>query len=165
MLVASQLFWVRRILDLGERFIPGKPRRDWLAVITGAVYLFIKWGPIGLRGCNFPVSGTLRGKGRARMVSFPTVYQRVFVHWRVIILLVLALAALLIAYADFFDLFLFALLLLFQPGNKSQRKTVKLKRFVRANIKLATPKRWKSAGSTGSLPLSTQLLFSRYLKL
>ena len=47
MLVASQLFWVRRILDLGERFIPGKPRRDWVAVITGAVYLFIKWGPAG----------------------------------------------------------------------------------------------------------------------
>jgi predicted MPP superfamily phosphohydrolase len=48
------------------------------------------------------------------MVTFPTVYQRVFVHWRVIILLlVLALAAFLIAYADFFDLFWFALLLLF----------------------------------------------------
>ena len=29
-----------------------------------------------------PVSGTLRGTGRARMVSFPTVYQRVVVHWR-----------------------------------------------------------------------------------
>src|SRR6266849_5673674 len=40
MLIASQLFWIRRTLDLGERFIPGKPRRAWLAVITGAVYLF-----------------------------------------------------------------------------------------------------------------------------
>src|SRR5207253_1213806 len=39
MLIASQLFWIRRILDLGERFIPGNPRRAWLAVITGAVYL------------------------------------------------------------------------------------------------------------------------------
>ena len=48
------------------------------------------------------------------MITFPTVYQRVFVHWRVfILLLVLAFAAFLIAYADFFDLFLFALLLLF----------------------------------------------------
>jgi len=46
--------------------------------------------------------------------TFPTVYQHVFVHWRVIILLlVLALAAFLIVYADFFDLFLFALFLLF----------------------------------------------------
>ena len=40
MLVASQLFWLRRALDLGERFIPGKPRRAWLAVIAGIVYLF-----------------------------------------------------------------------------------------------------------------------------
>jgi predicted MPP superfamily phosphohydrolase len=40
MLIASQLFWIRRILDLGERFIPGKPRRAWLAVIASAVYLF-----------------------------------------------------------------------------------------------------------------------------
>jgi len=40
MLIASQLFWIRRVLDLGERFIPGKPQRAWLAVIAGLVYLF-----------------------------------------------------------------------------------------------------------------------------
>jgi predicted MPP superfamily phosphohydrolase len=40
MVVASQLFWIRRVLDLTERFIPGKPRRAWLAVITGIIYLF-----------------------------------------------------------------------------------------------------------------------------
>ena len=40
MLIASQLFWIRRVLDLGERFIPEKPRRAWLAVIAGVVYLF-----------------------------------------------------------------------------------------------------------------------------
>jgi predicted MPP superfamily phosphohydrolase len=40
MLIASQIFWLRGILDLGERFIHGKPRRSWLAVITAAVYLF-----------------------------------------------------------------------------------------------------------------------------
>jgi hypothetical protein len=39
-LIASQIFWIRRALDLGERFIPGKPRRAWLAVIASAVYLF-----------------------------------------------------------------------------------------------------------------------------
>jgi uncharacterized protein len=39
-LIASQIFWIRRTLDLGERFIPGKPRRAWLAVIASAVYLF-----------------------------------------------------------------------------------------------------------------------------
>jgi hypothetical protein len=40
MLIASQFFWIHRVLDLGERFIPGKPRRAWLAVIAGVVYLF-----------------------------------------------------------------------------------------------------------------------------
>jgi predicted MPP superfamily phosphohydrolase len=39
-LIASQIFWIRRVLDLGERFIPGKPRRTWLAVIAAVVYVF-----------------------------------------------------------------------------------------------------------------------------
>jgi len=39
--IASQIFWIGRILDLGERFIPGKPRRTWLAIIAGFVYLFV----------------------------------------------------------------------------------------------------------------------------
>ena len=47
---ASQLFWIGRILDLGERLIPGKPRRAWLAIMSGLVYLFVflysypEWG-------------------------------------------------------------------------------------------------------------------------
>jgi len=47
---ASQLFWIGRILDLGERLIPGKPRRAWLAIMAGLVYLFVflysysEWG-------------------------------------------------------------------------------------------------------------------------
>ena len=40
LLVVSQLFWIRRALDLGERFIPGKPRRIWLAVVATVVYAF-----------------------------------------------------------------------------------------------------------------------------
>jgi hypothetical protein len=40
-LIASQIFWIRRALDLGERFIPGRPRRAWLAVISCVVYLFL----------------------------------------------------------------------------------------------------------------------------
>jgi uncharacterized protein len=49
-----------------------------------------------------------------RMVSFPTVYQRVVAHWRaIILLLILALATFLIAHADFFGLSLFALLIIF----------------------------------------------------
>jgi len=39
--IASQFFWIGRILDLGERFIPGKPRRGWLAIVTVLLYLFI----------------------------------------------------------------------------------------------------------------------------
>lgn len=41
LLIVSQLFWIRRALDLGERFIPGKPRRIWLAVVAMVVYVFI----------------------------------------------------------------------------------------------------------------------------
>jgi hypothetical protein len=40
MLIASQFFWIRRALDLGERFIPGKPRRAWLTAIACFVELF-----------------------------------------------------------------------------------------------------------------------------
>ena len=40
LLIVSQLFWIRRALDLGERLIPGKPRRVWLAVVATAVYVF-----------------------------------------------------------------------------------------------------------------------------
>jgi predicted MPP superfamily phosphohydrolase len=39
--IASQVFWIGRILDLGERFIPGKPRRAWLVLVAGLVYLFV----------------------------------------------------------------------------------------------------------------------------
>src|SRR5437667_12285478 len=39
--IASQIFWIGRILDLGERFIPGKPRRLWLAIVAGLVYFFV----------------------------------------------------------------------------------------------------------------------------
>ncbi|HSB12042.1 MAG TPA: metallophosphoesterase [Blastocatellia bacterium] len=40
MLIASQLFWIHCVLDLGERFIPGKPWRVWLRIIVGIAYLF-----------------------------------------------------------------------------------------------------------------------------
>ena len=49
MLIASQFFWVRRVLDLGERFIPGEPRRGFLAVVATLVYLFFfiySFGPL-----------------------------------------------------------------------------------------------------------------------
>jgi predicted MPP superfamily phosphohydrolase len=37
-LIASQLFWIPRLVGLGERFVPGKPRRVWLAVTATIVY-------------------------------------------------------------------------------------------------------------------------------
>ncbi len=48
--IASQIFWLGRLVDVGERFIPGRPRRIWLAIMTVVVYLFVflysypEWG-------------------------------------------------------------------------------------------------------------------------
>jgi predicted MPP superfamily phosphohydrolase len=39
-LIFSQLFWIGLVLDFGERLIPGKPRRIWLAVIATVVWVF-----------------------------------------------------------------------------------------------------------------------------
>ena len=48
------------------------------------------------------------------MVSLRTVHQRVSVHWRaIILLLILALATVTIAYGDFLDLITLAVFLLF----------------------------------------------------
>jgi hypothetical protein len=40
MLIVGQLFWIGRVVGLGERFIPGKPRRAWLTAIASVVCLF-----------------------------------------------------------------------------------------------------------------------------
>jgi len=50
--IASQVFWIGRVLDLGQRFMPGKPGRARLAIITGPVYLFFLgyWLSRGLPG-------------------------------------------------------------------------------------------------------------------
>ena len=40
MLIVGQLFWIGRVVGLGERFIPGKPRRAWLMAIASVVCLF-----------------------------------------------------------------------------------------------------------------------------
>jgi len=48
--IASQIFWLGRFVDVGERFIPGRPRRVWLAIMTVVLYLFVlldsypEWG-------------------------------------------------------------------------------------------------------------------------
>jgi predicted MPP superfamily phosphohydrolase len=48
MLIVSQIFWVGRVVDLGERFIPGKPRRAWLTAIASVVCLSFFAYNIGL---------------------------------------------------------------------------------------------------------------------
>lgn len=41
-IIAVQLFWIRRVADLGERLLGGgKLRRAWLEAIVGAIYLFL----------------------------------------------------------------------------------------------------------------------------
>ena len=48
--IVSQIFWLGRLVDVLERFIPGRPRRVWLAIMTVVVYLFVflysypEWG-------------------------------------------------------------------------------------------------------------------------
>jgi hypothetical protein len=50
MFLASQIFWIRRLIYVEERLIPGRPRRVWLAIMTVVVYLFVllysypEWG-------------------------------------------------------------------------------------------------------------------------
>jgi hypothetical protein len=38
---ASQIFWIRRMIDLGERLLPGQPGRARVAVIVNLAYLFV----------------------------------------------------------------------------------------------------------------------------
>jgi len=69
--IASQFFWIRRILDLGERFIPGKPRRTWLAVLAGTVYLFFfvySFTHVGVVHLHVAPMGHLTGAARLRVV-------------------------------------------------------------------------------------------------
>lgn len=48
--IASQIFWLGRLVDVEERLIPGRPRRLWLAIMTMVLYLFVfvysypEWG-------------------------------------------------------------------------------------------------------------------------
>jgi predicted MPP superfamily phosphohydrolase len=48
MLIFSQIFWVGRVVGLGTRFIPGKPRRAWLTAIASVVCLFFFAYNVGL---------------------------------------------------------------------------------------------------------------------
>jgi len=39
--IASQIFWIRRVIDIGERLLPGQLGRARVAVIVNLAYLFI----------------------------------------------------------------------------------------------------------------------------
>src|ERR1700745_2586357 len=40
--IASQIFWLGRLIELGERFIPRRPRRVWLAIIAAwSIFVFL----------------------------------------------------------------------------------------------------------------------------
>jgi predicted MPP superfamily phosphohydrolase len=48
--IASQIFWIGCLIDVEQRFIPGRPRRLRLAIVTVGLYLFVlvysypEWG-------------------------------------------------------------------------------------------------------------------------
>ena len=40
-LLASQLFWLSRVVVVAERLLPGKPRRGWLVLTAGVLYVSV----------------------------------------------------------------------------------------------------------------------------
>jgi hypothetical protein len=53
-LIASQLFWIPRVVGVGERFILVKRQRLWFRIVVGVVYLFFF-------ACNFGPWNTPQG--------------------------------------------------------------------------------------------------------
>src|SRR6266571_2465877 len=76
MLFAAQLFWIRRVLDIGERFIPGKPRRAWLAVIATVVYVFFF-------AYNFAIFDRPRGGDSTHLMLRHVLFEEPFWWWLV----------------------------------------------------------------------------------
>src|SRR6266478_7557619 len=74
--IASQIFWIRRIIDVGERLLPSQPgRRARFAIIVDLAYLFVI-------AYSFP---TTIGQGHTFRVGFyrlpNTVAEAVFWWW------------------------------------------------------------------------------------
>jgi hypothetical protein len=76
MLFAAQLFWIRRVIDIGERFIPGKPRRAWLAVIATVVYVFFF-------AYNFAIFDRRRGGDSTHLMLRHVLFEEPFWWWLV----------------------------------------------------------------------------------
>jgi uncharacterized protein len=66
MLIASQLFWIRCIVDVGKCFLPGKLRRVWLEAIGGAIcvvlflYNLLTWNSLTWNSTHVSTGLTLR---------------------------------------------------------------------------------------------------------
>ena len=66
MFIASQLFWIRRIVDVGERLLPGKPRRALLGAIAGTIclmlfaYNLVTWDRLSWNSTHVSTALTLR---------------------------------------------------------------------------------------------------------
>src|SRR2546422_2526488 len=73
--IASQIFWIKRIIDVGEWLLPGQPSRARVAIIVGLAYLF-------LIAYSYP---TTIGQGHTFRVGFyrlpNTVDEAVFWWW------------------------------------------------------------------------------------
>src|SRR5438445_12799697 len=39
--IASQIFWIGRLVDVGERFIPRRPRPVWLVISVSLVFFVV----------------------------------------------------------------------------------------------------------------------------
>jgi hypothetical protein len=76
MLFAAQLFWIRRVLDIGERFIPGKPKRALLAVIATVVYVFFFV-------YNFAIFDRPRGGDSTHLMLRHVLFEEPFWWWLV----------------------------------------------------------------------------------
>jgi len=65
-IIASQLFWLRRLIEIGERFIPGKRGRTVLKfIVIGTCLLFfggvmVPWHSTSENGTHAPTTLTLR---------------------------------------------------------------------------------------------------------
>ena len=73
--IASQIFWIKRIIDVGEWLLPGQPSRARVAIIVGLAYLF-------LIAYSYP---TTIGQGHTFRLGFyrlpNTVAEAVFWWW------------------------------------------------------------------------------------
>src|SRR5690242_5755951 len=80
MLFGSQVFWIDRLLTIGERFIPGKPRRIWLGLASAVVYVFFFFA-YNFAPLKMLVTGHIMHASDPRF--FRTVIDGVFSIWLV----------------------------------------------------------------------------------